>query len=111
MLSDQSLLGAGPDHTGAIVGGVLGGLAGLALLLWLIVAGIWSWRSYSFRAYKRLLEDQVYSLVIGMRSDDIFAPEPADNNLQVGCCLEGCKACSMSHIPICCVHAMFLLDS
>ena len=81
-----NVLGAGSNHTGAIVGGVVGGFFGLLLLAWLIGSTVWSWRSYSFRAHKRLLEDQVYSIVVGMRSDDIFAAGSAEEtpNEKVG---------------------------
>ena len=56
------------NNTGAIIGGVLGGIA----LLTLLSLACWSYLTYAFRAQKHLFEDQVYSLVIGARSDDIY---------------------------------------
>ena len=56
---------AGPNYTGAIVGAVVGG--SLALAVFAIMAGLacWSWRTIAFRARMRLIEDQVYTIVIG----------------------------------------------
>ena len=60
------------DYTGAIVGGVVGGIAALALLTLVAGLALWSWRTFSFRAHKRLIEDQVYTIVIGAQSSDVF---------------------------------------
>ena len=65
------------------MGGVVGGVIGLLLLLWLLASAIWAYRAYSFRAHKRLIEDQVYSIVVGMRSDDIFTAVSAEEARQV----------------------------
>lgn len=46
----------------------MGGLAGIAIVSLLGGLAIWSWRTFSFRARKRLIEDQVYSIVIGAQS-------------------------------------------
>ena len=64
------------DNTGAIIGGVLGGVALLILLL----LACWSNLTYAFRAKKHLVEDQVYSLVIGARSDDIYDLQLLDSS-------------------------------
>ena len=53
------------------MGGVVGGLAGLAGVLLLTGLALWSWRTFSFRARKRLIEDQVYSIVIGAQASNV----------------------------------------
>ena len=77
---------AGPNHTGAIVGGVLGALAAVAVVGSIATATVWSRRSYGFRARKRLIEDQVHTIVLGKRSQDLYtsksdveAPESDDS--------------------------------
>ena len=82
------MLRAGDDYTGAIVGGVVGGIVGLTLLA--LVAGLafWSWKTFSFRARRRLIEDQVYSIIIGAQSNDVYTwnqLQPADKEDQVIC--------------------------
>ena len=65
---------AGTSYAGAIAGGVIGGVIVVGLLGYLMVVGLWSLQSYRFRARKRLIEDQVYSIVIGAQSQDIYGP-------------------------------------
>lgn len=67
------------NSTGAIIGGVLGGIA----LLTLLSLACWSYLTYAFRAQKHLFEDQVYSLVIGARSDDIYELQLHDSSSEV----------------------------
>ncbi len=66
-------------RTGAIIGGVLGGVALLTLLL----VALYTYLTYAFRARKHLIEDQVYSLVIGARSDDIYELRLHDSSSEV----------------------------
>ena len=64
---------------------MIGGVVFLGILGYMLWAGIWSLRSYEFRARKKLIEDQVYSIVIGAQSQDIFAPSSVaeDDGAQV----------------------------
>ncbi len=86
-----SCLATGDSHTGAIVGGVVGGVLGLALLALLAGLVFWSRMTFSFRARKRLIEDHVYTIVIGAQSSNVFAwSQTAEKDAQV-------KACSNMH--------------
>lgn len=67
------------SHTGAIIGAVLGGVA----LVLLLSVACYSYMTYAFRAKKHLFEDQVYSLVIGARSDDIYDLHLHDSTSEV----------------------------
>ena len=66
---------ADPHRVGKIVGGVLGGV--LPVLFIAAVAGIilYSRSTYEHRAQKRLLQDQVYNLVMGVRHDDVYTDD------------------------------------
>ena len=79
-VSPQLLLCAGASYAGAIAGGVIGGIVLLGILGYLLGVGLWSWRSYGFRARKRLIEDQVFSIVIGAQSSDIYGPSSTANH-------------------------------
>ena len=87
-MSEDELLwacGSDPHRTAKIVGGVVGGIVGLLLLLLIIGAAWWSRSTYAARAKKRLIQDQVYNLVMGVCSgspgfDDVMA---TDIDLQV----------------------------
>ena len=57
------------------MGGVVGGLAGLSGVLLLTGLALWSWRTFSFRARRRLIEDQVYSIVIGAQASNVHAQQ------------------------------------
>lgn len=49
----------------------MGGMAALTFLGLLAGLAFWSWRTFSFRARRRLIEDQVYSIVIGAQSSNV----------------------------------------
>lgn len=50
---------------------MVGGVAALLLVAGLVYLLVWNRRSYRFRAYKRLIEDHVHTLVLGMRSEHL----------------------------------------
>ncbi|KAK9803523.1 hypothetical protein WJX73_002438 [Symbiochloris irregularis] len=62
----------GPDYSGLIAGVVIGGVAAIALTAILLYSMRWSARSYRFRSYKRLIEDHVHTLVLGLRSEHML---------------------------------------
>ena len=86
------------------MGAAVGGSIGLALLTLLAGLAYWSWKTFGFRARKRRIEDQVYSLVIGAQSNDVYnwaQPLEGDDNLQVSACLHDFPSCTLSLL----VHA------
>ena len=79
----MSCAATGPDRTGAIVGGVVGGLAALVVVGTLVGMVAWSSRSFAFRARKRVIEDQVHTLVLGMRTEDRYIGARKDDSQKV----------------------------
>ncbi len=59
-----------PDYSGLISGVTIAGIVALVLIAAPICLMAYSIPTYSFRAYKRELEDGVYALIVGARSDD-----------------------------------------
>ena len=55
------------------MGGVLGGVIGLLLIAALVCVMLYSRFTYHARAQKRLIQDQVYNLVMGVPHSDFFS--------------------------------------
>lgn len=70
---------ADPARTGKIVGGVVGGVAGLLIILGLIFVALYARATYQKRSKRRLIQDEVYNLVVGIRHhaavDDLMATD------------------------------------
>ena len=77
-------LDADPNRTAKIVGGVLGGVLPLLLVAAVVGIVICSRSTYHHRAKKRLIQDQVYNLVMGVRHDDRYSDD-IDVENQVRC--------------------------
>lgn len=54
------------------MGGVLGGVLPALLIVAWMCAALYSRSRYPARAQKRLIQDQVYNLVMGVRHNDFF---------------------------------------
>ena len=70
---------ADPARTGKIVGGVVGGIAGLLIILGFICVAIFARATYHKQSQRRLIQDEVYNLVVGVRHheavDDLMATD------------------------------------
>ena len=70
------------------VGISVGSIVGAGLLIAAILLLTWSWRSYSLRAYKRHLEDQVHAIVLassaGSKQKDSLKSSDASHVSKVG---------------------------
>lgn len=66
------MVSAGPDYSGLIAGVIVGGVAAIVLAAALLYTVRWSSQSYRFRSYKRLIEDHVHTLVLGLRSEHLL---------------------------------------
>lgn len=62
-----------------LVGGTVGGAACLVLLAVGFGTALYSRMTYYRRAKKRLVQDQIYNLVIGIRSQDPFSDDMGGN--------------------------------
>ncbi|KAK9836640.1 hypothetical protein WJX74_005022 [Apatococcus lobatus] len=71
-----------PNLTAKIVGGVLGGVLPLLLAAALVALALYSRRTYHARAQKRLIQDQVYNLVMGVRQIEPFSDDPMKPDLE-----------------------------
>ena len=69
------LSGTDPNRTAKIVGGVLGGVLPLLVIAAMICLALYSRRTYHARAQKRLIQDQVYNLVMGVRHGDLYSDD------------------------------------
>lgn len=76
--------GADPNRIAKIVGGVLGGVLPLLLIGAIAAIVVCSLSTYHHRAKKRLIQDQVYNLVMGVRHDDRYLDVFPDVQNQVG---------------------------
>lgn len=78
------LWGADPKRNAKIAGGVVGGVVGFLVVVvtFMAVLAVLTFRT---RARKRLLQDYVYNLVMGIRPDDFHPAEivHADSEVQV----------------------------
>lgn len=72
-------------RTAKIVGGVVGGVVGLVLIATLIGAVVYSRSTYYVRAKKRLVQDQVYNLVMGVRQLDPFSDSETQVSPHLSC--------------------------
>lgn len=65
--------------------GVLGGVLPILFIAALICLALYSRSKYHARAQKRLIQDQVYNLVMGIRHNDLYSDDimKTDEEIQV----------------------------
>ena len=79
------MLSAGPDPSrlAKIVGSTIGSAACLFILAAALITALWSTQTYQRRAQQRVIEDQVYNLVVGIRQWDPLSDDTAATRMQI----------------------------
>ena len=75
---------SGPDRRPLIIGLVVGVTCLIILAAAVTHLAFRNARSYRFRAYKRLIEDHVHTLVLGLRSEHLMPRAQSSYRIGVG---------------------------